>query len=85
MPDRRCVLALVLASIACALAGLCYAEFASIVPVAGSAYTYAYATLGELTAWIIGWCLLLEYLFAGCDGGHRLGGLRTRRWLRISG
>ena len=59
------VLALVLASIACALAGLCYAEFASIVPVAGSAYTYAYATLGELTAWIIGWCLLLEYLFAG--------------------
>lgn len=59
------VLALVLASIACGLAGLCYAEFASIVPVAGSAYTYAYATLGELTAWIIGWCLVLEYLFAG--------------------
>lgn len=58
------VLAFVLASIACALAGLCYAEFASIVPVAGSAYTYAYATLGELAAWIIGWCLMLEYLFA---------------------
>lgn len=58
------VLAFILASVACALAGLCYAEFASIVPVAGSAYTYAYATLGELTAWIIGWCLMLEYLFA---------------------
>ena len=58
------VLSLVLASFACALAGLCYAEFAGMVPVAGSAYTYAYATLGELVAWIIGWCLILEYLFA---------------------
>lgn len=58
------VLSFVLASIACALAGLCYAEFASMVPVAGSAYTYAYATLGEVVAWIIGWCLVLEYLFA---------------------
>src|SRR5581483_5839119 len=58
------VLSFLLASVACALAGLCYAEFAGMVPVAGSAYTYAYATLGEFTAWIIGWCLLLEYLFA---------------------
>ena len=58
------VLSFVLASFACALAGLCYAEFAGMVPVAGSAYTYAYATLGELVAWIIGWCLVLEYLFA---------------------
>ncbi len=58
------VLSFVLASIACALAGLCYAEFASMVPVAGSAYTYAYATLGEAVAWTIGWCLMLEYLFA---------------------
>src|SRR5687767_300478 len=58
------VLAFILASIACALAGLCYAEFASMVPVAGSAYTYAYATLGEAVAWTIGWCLVLEYLFA---------------------
>jgi len=59
------VLSFVLASVACALAGLCYAEFASIVPVAGSAYTYAYVTLGELPAWIIGWCLIVEYLLAG--------------------
>lgn len=58
------VLSFILASVACALAGLCYAELAAVVPVAGSAYTYAYATLGELVAWIIGWCLVLEYLFA---------------------
>jgi APA family basic amino acid/polyamine antiporter len=51
----------VVAGIACILAALCYAEFASMVPVAGSAYTYAYATLGELAAWIMGWDLLLEY------------------------
>jgi APA family basic amino acid/polyamine antiporter len=51
----------VLTAIVCAMTGLCYAEFASMVPVAGSAYTYAYATLGEIVAWIIGWDLLLEY------------------------
>ena len=50
-----------LVGIACAFAGLCYAEMASAVPVAGSAYTYAYATMGELVAWIIGWDLVLEY------------------------
>ncbi|HEX6589474.1 MAG TPA: amino acid permease [Longimicrobiales bacterium] len=55
------VLSFVLAGFACAFAGLCYAEFASMIPVAGSAYTYAYATLGELFAWIIGWDLILEY------------------------
>jgi APA family basic amino acid/polyamine antiporter len=54
----------VLAGLACALAGLCYAEFASMIPIAGSAYTYGYATLGEGFAWIIGWDLILEYLFA---------------------
>lgn len=51
----------VLASVACAFAGLCYAEFASMIPVAGSAYTYSYATMGEFMAWIIGWDLVLEY------------------------
>ncbi len=54
-------LSFILAAIACAFAGLCYAEFASMIPVAGSAYTYAYATLGQFVAWIIGWDLILEY------------------------
>jgi APA family basic amino acid/polyamine antiporter len=54
-------LSMVLVGIACSFAGLCYAEMASIVPVSGSAYTYAYATMGELPAWIIGWDLVLEY------------------------
>ena len=58
------VLSFVLAGIACVFAGLCYAEFASLIPIAGSAYTYGYATLGELFAWIIGWDLILEYAFA---------------------
>ena len=58
-------LSFVLASFACLLAALCYAEFASLVPVAGSAYSYAYATMGEGVAWLIGWCLLLEYLMSG--------------------
>jgi hypothetical protein len=56
-------LSFVLAGVVCAFAGLCYAEFASIIPIAGSAYTYGYATLGELVAWIIGWDLGLEYGF----------------------
>jgi APA family basic amino acid/polyamine antiporter len=56
-------LSFVLAGIVCAFAGLCYAEFASIIPIAGSAYTYGYATLGEMVAWIIGWDLGLEYGF----------------------
>jgi len=54
-------LSFIIAAIGCAFAGLCYAEFASIIPIAGSAYTYAYATMGELIAWIIGWALVLEY------------------------
>lgn len=56
-------LSFIVAGITCAFAGLCYAEFASLIPIAGSAYTYGYATLGELVAWIIGWCLCLEYAF----------------------
>src|SRR2546429_127394 len=57
-------LAFVLAAVACGLAALCYAEFASTVPVAGSAYTYSYATFGEFIAWIIGWDLILEFAVA---------------------
>lgn len=53
----------IIAAIACVLAGLCYAEFSSTIPVAGSAYTYTYASLGEFLAWLIGWDLMLEYLF----------------------
>lgn len=51
----------IIAAVGCAFAGLCYAEFASMIPIAGSAYTYAYTTMGELIAWIIGWALILEY------------------------
>lgn len=58
------VLSLILAALGCACVGLCYAEFASLIPVTGSAYIYAYATLGEIFAWIIGWDLVLEYLFS---------------------
>lgn len=57
------VLSFVLAGTGCLFAGLCYAEFAAMIPIAGSAYTYGYATLGELVGWIIGWDLILEYLF----------------------
>ncbi len=58
------VFSFVFAGIACLFAGLCYAEMASMIPIAGSAYTYAYATIGEFFAWIIGWDLILEYLFS---------------------
>ncbi len=57
------MLSFVLAGVGCVFAGLCYAEFSSLIPIAGSAYTYGYATLGELFAWIIGWDLILEYAF----------------------
>ena len=55
------MLSFVLSGLGCAFAGLCYAEFAAMIPLAGSAYTYSYATLGEIFAWIIGWDLTLEY------------------------
>src|SRR5881296_4165020 len=64
------MLSFVVAGLASIFAALCYAEFASMVPVAGSAYTYAYATLGELFAWIIGWDLLLEYAVASSTVAH---------------
>ncbi len=64
------MLSFVLAGFACVFAALCYAEFASMVPVAGSAYTYAYATLGELFAWIIGWDLVLEYAVGSSTVAH---------------
>src|SRR5205085_1411000 len=57
------VFSFILAAVGCVFAGLCYAEFASMIPVAGSAYTYGYATLGEFFAWIIGWDLIIEYAF----------------------
>jgi APA family basic amino acid/polyamine antiporter len=64
------ILSFLVAGLACILTALCYAEFASMVPIAGSAYTYAYATLGELFAWIIGWDLVLEYTVASASVAH---------------
>src|SRR5262249_53350418 len=64
------MLSFVVAGLGCIFAALCYAEFASMVPVAGSAYTYAYATLGEIFAWIIGWDLVLEYSVASSTVAH---------------
>jgi APA family basic amino acid/polyamine antiporter len=58
------ILSFIFAAIICVFAALCYAEFASLIPISGSAYTYAYATMGELTAWIIGWGLTMEFLFS---------------------
>jgi APA family basic amino acid/polyamine antiporter len=64
------ILSFIIAGTACVFAGLCYAEFASMAPVAGSAYTYAYATMGELLAWIIGWDLVLEYAVSSAAVAH---------------
>ena len=62
-------LGFIIAAVGCAFAGLCYAEFASMIPIAGSAYTYSYATMGELMAWIIGWDLVLEYAIGAATVG----------------
>src|SRR5207249_10121998 len=64
------MLSFVVAGLASVFAALCYAEFASMVPVAGSAYTYAYPTLGELFAWIVGWDLILEYAVGSATVAH---------------
>ncbi len=64
------ILSFVVSGTACIFAGLCYAELAAMLPVAGSAYTYAYATLGEIAAWIIGWNLIFEYTFAAASVAH---------------
>ena len=61
------VISFILAGIGCIFAGLCYAEYASLIPIAGSAYTYGYATLGEIIAWIIGWDLIVEYAFGSAS------------------
>src|ERR671913_864295 len=68
------VLSFIIAGLGCLFAGLCYAEFASMIPIAGSAYTYGYATLGEFIAWIIGWDLMLEYLFGAATVAVGWGG-----------
>src|SRR5437764_14806176 len=79
------IISFVLAGIACAFAGLCYAEFASMIPIAGSSYTYSYATLGELIALIIGWDLILEYAFGAATvavgwSGHLRAFMRDVGW-----
>ena len=66
------VIAFIVAGVGCAFAGLCYAEFASMIPIAGSAYTYSYATMGELVAWIIGWDLVPRIRRRCRHGGDRL-------------
>ncbi len=76
------IISMAIAAVACAFAGLCYAELAAMIPVSGSAYTYAYATFGELIAWIIGWDLILEYALSGATvaigwSGYFVSFLRT--------
>lgn len=70
----------IIAAVACAFSALAYAEFASMAPVSGSAYTYSYATLGELIAWVIGWDLVLEYLFAVSSVSAGWSGYFNRFW-----
>jgi basic amino acid/polyamine antiporter, APA family len=68
------VLSFIIAGIGCAFAGLCYAEFSALLPIAGSSYSYAYATLGEIVAWVIGWALVLEYAFGAATVAVGWGG-----------
>src|SRR5438094_2160828 len=68
------VFSFTLAALGCVFAGLCYAEFASMIPIAGSAYTYGYATLGEIFAWIIGWGLVLDYVLVAATLASVLSG-----------
>ena len=85
------VLSFILVAVACSFAGLCYAELASMIPIAGSAYTYSYATLGEIFAWIIGWDLILEYVVSnvavavGFADTPRLNSTRSVSTFQISG
>ena len=72
-------LSFLLTALACSFAALCYAELASMIPIAGSAYTYAYATLGELIAWIIGWDLILEYAVSNMAVAAGFSGVSARR------
>src|SRR3954465_9378996 len=76
--DPGMMLSFVVAGVVCALAALCYSELASMVPVAGSAYTYSYAVMGELMAWLVGWALILEYALGASAvavgwSGHMVG------------
>ena len=72
------LISFVIAAFGCLFAGLCYAEFASMIPVSGSAYTYAYATMGRFMAWFIGWNMVLEYLVSSSTRRGRLVGLFHR-------
>lgn len=82
------IISYVIAGIGCAFAGLCYAEFAAMIPISGSAYAYAYVTMGEFIAWLIGWALILEYALAGATVGiawseylnNLLGGVIPYQW-----
>ena len=78
------VISFAIAGLGCLFAGLCYSEYASMIPVAGSAYTYTYATLGRFLAWIIGWNLVLEYLTTAGHGrewaGRDISAISWRAW-----
>ena len=81
---RRITLSFLLVAIACSFAALCYAELASMIPIAGSAYTYAYATLGEIVAWIIGWDLILEYAVSNMAVAVGFSAYLTMCWIMSS-